>query len=81
MNRNQITYLQKTIIMAFIKFPIKSVQVNNSNRITKVRLSNNMCSQPDGRNINDMVLIQAALSQLTVIERNNQFTYTFPFKL
>lgn len=67
--------------MAFIKFPVKSVQVNNSNRITKVRLSNTMCSDLDGRNINDILLIQAALSQLTVIERNNQFTYTFPFKL
>ncbi|NDW13182.1 hypothetical protein D0T50_09775 [Bacteroides sp. 214] len=67
--------------MSHIKFAVKSVRVDENNRIKRATLINKMESSVDKRNTNEMLYIMAVLSHIQPVGGSKHFTYTFPFNL
>lgn len=64
-----------------VKFSVKSVRTDSSGRLRRVVIRRKMESSRDLLTTNEMPLIMAAFKGLVMTERNNQFTYAFPFNL
>jgi len=70
--------------MSFIKFAVKSVRTDQNGRLIRATIGNMMESGKNTLSINEIPLVMATLMNSQVKEssdQNNQFTYTFPFKL
>ncbi|MDL2291563.1 hypothetical protein LJB80_00240 [Bacteroides sp. OttesenSCG-928-F21] len=67
--------------MKKIRYAVKDIVTDEENKIVRAKVGNSMESTGEPLHTNEIPLVLASLSRTLVVDENNKFTYTFPFKL